>query len=470
MSQVYRAGGEGFHLYLPDTAGNQKGTHDMVIDRHGAWARWETIMGTLDNSRTINRPLLPESSAAILYSDDAYCAEFLGGSQGNDPYRWMFNLLGPAIRGWFTVISDSQIGRDEVDLASYDVIYLPMATYMRREIVEALTEYVENGGRLVVTQPSAFSWHLDGTEMSDARAELLFASGETTAHTSASVPKSCSILSLAAEMPVIGSAAALQCGDGALPFLTYEDGNVAAAAKQVGRGMVYYFGFDPMTQNALSSEAWKSFWKAFHQAMGQETDLDIWRFTFPAVPAAEITPPAGRCLTNNYVIWDTNEMIPTANLPADGTYTYSVVPDYGIDEGGIENIPFAKGDLMDRRDCVKFNKGTFGEELQRSAVSWKATDPVTITFDLGAEYALDHIWVMYGNLVPSVTVEAQIGGEWRQIGAGESRPLTDNGDYPAVTVALDAAAPAVQHMRMTFAAREEGQVLLIPELEIWARN
>ena len=97
MSQVYRGGGEGFHLYLPDTSGRRT-PHNMEIDCFGSWPRHRTVMGIVDHTATMNRPVYPDSGAAIMFSNDAYMAEFLGGRQGNDPYRWMFQLIGPLRR------------------------------------------------------------------------------------------------------------------------------------------------------------------------------------------------------------------------------------------------------------------------------------------------------------------------------------------------------------------------------------
>ncbi len=475
MSQVYRAGGEGFHLYMPDTAGSQGGTHCMVLDRWGSWPRWQTVMGTLDNSRTLSLPKLPQTRVGVLLSEDAYMAEFLGGRQGEDQYRWMFSMLGPAIRGWFTVISDSQIARGEVGLDSFDTIYVPKAEYERREVVEKLVGFVRAGGRLVVTDPDAFTWHLDGSRMDDLRAQLFPAASEPVDYEFARATPDAPNPGFADSLPSLAKGAELELGANDRAVLAYDTGKPAAVARRLGEGVVYHFGFETMLQKNLESPAWRSYWKQFHAGLGEQTDLDIWRFTFPHVAASDIAPPAGKCLTNNYIVWDTNEAVPVNNLEIAGTYSYSLKPDYAADQGGVTDIPFSKGDLMDRRSAVAIKdpadrKKAYRENLDQFAVGWATTEPLQIEFTFDKPYALDRIWLMYTRQLPGITVEGLAGGEWVRLGELAAQRANDQSDYPAVTIGLDAGAPAVERMRMSFAARGEKEVLLLPELEVWARQ
>lgn len=468
MSQVYRGGGEGFHLYMPDTAGART-PHDLQLDQFCSWPRWRTVMGTLDRTRTMNRPVYPESRAAILFSNDAYMAQFLGSGQGDDPYRWMFNLLGPYAGGWFTVISDNQVARGDLDLSRFSVIYVPAGEHQRREVVEALVTWVEGGGRLVVTDPAAFTWHLDGTRMDDLRARLFPAMGAAVDAQAVTVAAGAG-LEVTGEIPAFGPLAALQLAEGDRPLLVLPDGSAAAAVRPVGAGEVYSFGFQPMYQRALGAAQWTSFWRAFHAAMGESVDLPIWRFTFPAVPGAAIEPPEGRCLTGNYVVWDTNEMVPMANVEVDGRYSYSVAPDLGADEGGVTDIPFARGDLMDRRTAPAHNDEDYTAHLRTFAVGWRTVEPVTIDFDLGAAYPLDRIWLLFSGQLPDTVVSGLVGEQWRNLGQAARQTVENSSDFPAVAIDLAADAPPVQRLRIELGARDEGQRLIIPEVEIWARE
>ncbi|MGI5816527.1 MAG: sugar-binding protein [Armatimonadota bacterium] len=467
MSQVYRGGGEGFHLYLPDTSGRRT-PHNMELDRFGSWPRHEAIMGVLETSRTMDRPVYPDSDAAILFSNDAYMAEFLGGRQGADPYRWMFQLIGPYAGGWFTVVSDNQIGRDEIDLSQYSAIYLPEAEYQRREVAEALIAWVEEGGTLIVTDPEAFTWHLDGSEMRDLRDRLFPATGEATDAETVTVAEG-SPLAVEGQFPVFGVAVALQPAAGDRPLLTYPDGSVAAAARSVGEGEVWYFGFESMIQQALGSP-WVDWWRAVHESLGEETDLPIWRFTLPPVESAVIEPPVGRCLTGNYHVWDTNEAIPMANLQVDGRYSYSVPPDWGRDEGGERDVPFAEGDLTDRRSALTHNDEDYDAHLRKFAVGWQTTEPIAIEFDLAEAFPLDRVWLLTGQSHPAMTVTGLVDGAWVSLGSVEGFPVDHSRDFPERIIPIAPDAPAVRRLRLEIAAREEGQRLIIPEVEIWARE
>jgi len=168
------------------------------------------------------------------------------------------------------------------------------------------------------------------------------------------------------------------------------------------------------------------------------------------------------------VVWDTNEMIPMANLEIAGTYSYSVAPDYGRDQGGTADISFAEGDLMDRRSAADHNDEDYTAHLQKFAVGWKTLEPVTIEFDLGAPYALDRIWLLFNGQLPDMTASGLVDGQWRALGSAEKRSVTDASDFPEVVIDLDDDAPPVQQLRIDLGERDEGQRLIIPEIEIWS--
>ena len=471
MSQVYRGGGEGFHLYIPDTSGTQRQDHNLKLDRNGSPPRYETIMGVLDHAARDPRPVLPRAKAAVLYSNDGHMGEYLGEMKGKEQYRWLFNLLGPVAGGWFKVIDDEQISRREVKLADYRVIYVPNAEYQRREVVAALRGYVRAGGKLVVTQPTAFTWNVDGTKLDDLRGELLGTAGENPLHQSVRATGFGPVKVTAQPLPLMyGRGMAPSLADGAKAFLVYEDGKPAAVARRVGTGTVYYFGFEPLWQGTLSDAGWRGYFRAFHAGLGQSVDLPIWRFTFPPVPAADIKPPAGRCLTNNSVMWVTNEMIPVKNVATNGTYTYSLPPDLRPDAGGTTSVPFGKGNLTNRRQCLDVKDAPYWEAFAQFAAGWQTTAPFTITFDFGRPYPLDRVWILFNGQLPVTTAAGLVGGQWRQLGRCDGMKPDDRGDYPAVTIPLGRKAPAVQQVRLEFAGRDKDMLLIIPELEIWARD
>ena len=471
MSQVYRGGGQGFHLYLPDTAGAGHLGHDLKLDRNCSPPRWETVMGILDLTTRDLRPALPRPSAAILYSNDGHGGEYLGEMKGREQYRWLFNLLGPIAGTWFRVIDDEQISRGEVDLASWPVIYVPNAEFQRRGVVDALLAYVRRGGKLVVTQPTAFMRGLDGTNLAALRQTLFGKAGQDSPHQIVWVGAAGPAKRMAQPLPVIGGrGASPSLSGGAKAILTYEDGQAAAVARPVGKGTVYYFGFEPMFQGALGSAAWRAYIKAFAKGLGQTADLPIWRYTFPRIPAANIAPPKGQCLTNNSVMWVTNEMVPVNNVATTGTYTYSIPPDLRPDAGGSTNVPFARGNLTNRRTCMDVKDAPYWETFAQFACGWKSTAPFTITFDLGRPYSLDRFWVMFNGHLPATTVEGLVDGQWRLLGQTTGLRPADQGDYPAVTIPLSAKVPPVQRVRLDLGQRDAGALLIIPELEIWARE
>jgi hypothetical protein len=336
--------------------------------------------------------------------------------------------------------------------------------------VAALLEYVRGGGKLVVTQPTAFRLDVDGTKLDDVRGELLPAPGDNPLHQSVKATGFGPVKATAQSLPLIyGRGMTPSLDGGAKAFLVYEDGRPAAVARSVGKGTVYYFGFEPLWQRTLNDAGWRGYFRAFHAGLGQAVDLPIWRYTFPPIPAADLKPPAGRCLTNNFVMWVTNEMIPVTNVATNGTYTYSLPPDLRPDAGGTTNVPFASGNLTNRRLCVDVKDAPYWDTFAEFAAGWKTTAPFTITLDFGQPYPLDRIWLLFNGRLPAVTVEGLVNGQWQQLGQGASLTPENPGDYPAVTIPLDRKAPAVQQVRLNVAERPAGVQLIIPELEVWAR-
>ena len=474
MSQIYRGGGEGVHLYMPDTAAQRGGVHDMRSDRYGSWPRWATVMGVLDKMADNPRPVYPEPDCAVFYSNDGGMGEITSGLGGQGRFCWLFQLLGPVSRGWFQVISDNQLGRDSIDLSDYPVIYVPGAAYyQRREIVQGIADYVNQGGTLVVCQPDAFSMHLDGTPNTTLTTALFPATGDQRKHTGLTVtdasPTGPFDLPLA---PPEGKGASILPGKNVTPVMLYEDGSIAAAHKRVGNGRVLYFAFEPLFLTTLENENWRAFWKAFHKGLGLKTEQDIWRFTFPTVPAAEQTlkPPAGWCVSNNYVVWDTNEPIPVKNLEIDGTYSYSRPPDYAADEGGVTDVHFRRGDLFDRRTAMSKKDGNYSHELKHFAVGWKTPGPISITFTLDKPRGLDRAWIMFAKTLPAVTLEGRTGNTWTLLATHPAHQSPDKVDYPAVSVSIPAGASPVDAIRINFAALGDNQRLIIPEIELWARE
>jgi len=107
--------------------------------------------------------------------------------------------------------------------------------------------------------------------------------------------------------------------------------------------------------------------------------------------------------------------------------------------------------------------------LKRGAAGWKTTDPITIEFDLGEAYPLDRIWLLTGRSHPHLSVTGLVNGKWITLGSVEGFPVENAHDFPERIIKIAEDAPATQQLRLTLAAREEGRMLLIPEVEIWAQ-
>ena len=469
LSQVYRAGGQGFDFYLPDTKGLMTESGGNYLDRFGSWPRWDTIMGIIDRTAIDPLPKFPESKAAIFFSNDAHMGEYKGAEKGRWQYRWMFAFLGPIAGGWFNVIDDEQIASGEIDLKRFRAIYVPNAEFQRQEVGDAIFECVKAGGTLVVTQPAAFTFTVDGNRSTALRNQLYAKMSTAKAHQwvqSAASPSPGN----APQLPLPNlSGAEIENSQTVTPILRYENGEIAAITKRVGRGLVYWFGFDPMDEKALGYSEWREYWKVFHASLGFAVDQPIWRFTFPTPPGAKLEQPPGVCLTNNYVQWITNRMVPMKNAEIDGSYSYSLAPDLYPDQGGTKDVSFNKGNLTDRMRASLSPLKKLDDVLQAFAVGWKAQKEMSITFSFKKVFALNRVWLIFLDQLPPLRVEGLSDGNWVSLGEIGLVNAVDANDCPGITIAL-AQTSKVSQMRIVFGAGDPAKPLIIPELEIWAQD
>ena len=83
-----------------------------------------------------------------------------------------FAMLGPRAKAWFTFTDDFQIERDIAKWDEFKVVVLPDAKYADPSLCDAALRFVRRGGTLVVTDPEAFSFLLDGSDPAAFRKEL----------------------------------------------------------------------------------------------------------------------------------------------------------------------------------------------------------------------------------------------------------------------------------------------------------
>jgi hypothetical protein len=267
-----------------------------------------------------------------------------------------------------------------------------------------------------------------------------------------------------------GKAVALEPDDAEV-IARYPGGEAAITCADRGKGRCLYFAFsvfpdnkygrrwDWLAEDVVLDKGWRSLFRALCGELGIRTGRDIWRFRYPA-PEAE-PAPALACLTGNAVRWECEQPHFDENRPVAGSYSYSVAPDLIADVGGA-NIPFADGNLTDRRDAA-----TPGADpaVEPYVVAWQTTAPVGITFDLVEPTELAAVRLFSSGRRPATAVRVSTDGQdWVD---GPSAEAFDAGE-DVIRLELQPPKGAFRYVHLDLAERPPETTFTLCEVDIWA--
>ena len=462
LGQAFQNGASGLQYYLRDIRGRRSWSkYYMHNDYFGAPERWAVEMAVARHARRMNRLRFPKADFAILYSCDSYASR-IGEPFKQNEVEWAYTLLGPMVGSWFTFIDDNQIARDEKDLSVYKTIYVPFAKYQRKEVVERLMAYAEQGGTLIAADPEAFSLSPVG-ENTSAYGKKLF--GVTVVG-----PQSCNTFKYnGKDIPVVGRAFTVQLADTARVMAAFDNGSPAIISHAFGKGRAIAFAFSPFEQRAVDDPKWHAFFKSFQQELGLKVDHSIWRFRLPASLITPLSSPKQRCITNNHVLWRRFKPVDVCSTDTGGTYRYSRPPDGNGDNEQDGEVPFARGKLTDRKRAIEGgNVDMKKSRLEDWVVTYKRTDPFDITFDFKKSLPLTGMRLFYSGQLPAVSLAASNdGAQWTTLTASAGpRPSTPD----CCGLKLDGPFGTNRFLRIRFGARSKAgaTALTLAEVEVWA--
>ena len=206
----------------------------------------------------------------------------------------LYVLLGEKLKTWFKFVNETMLDMDMDSLDSYRLVYVPELKYVDTETAGRLLKFVENGGILVLFDPEAFEWNINGTVMNDFRDKLVGAPvGKRRKANELIVAKNYLGLTKGAKLPlseIRGRAGAgkelaydVQVPSDANVFAVYSDGKPAAYERSVGKGKVIYFAAQPFgnAKLAISKSSWETFLSGLAKKVGEPENLPIWDFLFP---------------------------------------------------------------------------------------------------------------------------------------------------------------------------------------------
>ena len=472
ISQIFRNGGTGIHLFLADIRNARTLRLDRRTTYFGSPRRYQTLVNIARFIRSMPPPKLPSyDRTAILYNDDTIASR---PHDGPDHYgaatQACYTLLGPVAKSWFRFVDSRQLLEWTSLKERFDILYVPAAKYQRRAITERLRSFVAAGGTLICGDPEAFQTDLLGNDTSGLRKEIF---GVTVGAAQAGHRTLSRVDADADRLAVRGPAFSLTPQRGVRTLARFDDGSPAITVNPKGAGRAVLFAANPFTPEAVGDPRWRGFFEEFVDQMGTPVGFDIWRFKLPGRLLWRAPPAPGVCWTNNSVVW--REEVPgfDHNRAVRGTYRFVETPPARMpDVEPAGPIPFTRGRLTDRRDGIQAAKRSARAyadyELPDShwMISWSKLDRVTIEFDLQAPHALGEVRLWFRDTLPRVRVlGSRAGRQWEPLGETAGL-LAGPHDVHDVHIRLTGERP-VRYVRVVCARRQPAQILSLIEAELW---
>ena len=378
-----------------------------------------------------------------------------------DEIEVAYTFLGPVAGSWFKFINDYQIDRGSINLADYKVIYIPYATYQRESIVAKLAEYVKNGGTLVCGDSEVFSHDTLGGDLSSWRKKLFGVDlGQTI--------KGGGMTWQNTKLPVASRIFEVKPLADTTVTARFANGSPAIVSHAFGKGKTYFFAVNPFRLPSLANTGWRNFFKTFQKELGLSVDNDIWRFQFPENLIKPQPRPTERCLTNNYLFWESGKPLAIADVDTHGTYNFSLAPDAIGDAASSGEISFDAGKLTNRRKAFTAGNVDLGtSKLEEWIVRYAKPDPFTLTFDFKQVYPdITKVVLFYTGELPTVKVEVSSDGKtWQPFADHAAQAMTKD----VYDVTLQGTPMSARYVRVLFGPRTEKNPLTIAECEVWAK-
>lgn len=416
LSQLYRGGGTGLHLYMADTTGSRRGKASPIEDTAGAPERWAVASYIIE--KMLEQPFRvkrPQADTGIFYSNTSYSGQGIGSGRAliyTNEVEWLYTILGPKLKAGIRFIDEGIADRTADVLASLKVVYVPYAPIVDDEEYEALDQFVRNGGILVVCDPLAFRHRSDGSERNVGGIVPLLSSLNSGRPQAMNVTREEIILSATMD------SWPLQLPKNGYMLAEYEDGGAGITETSYEKGKVVFFGMNPLTQRSIRDDGWIRIFQQLQTKAETQEASDFWRFRFPSVPVPEPVRPEGVCLTGNYFEWSYNEPKEMFNSREAGRYMISRAPS-NVKKRWEEPVDFNTGRLTDRI------KGAFAENdaLGRDYVlEWRGREPLQIVWKFASGVKAYQARIFYRGALPAGRCEIFVeeDGTWKEVATWEA--------------------------------------------------
>ncbi len=202
----------------------------------------------------------------------------------------VYAILGEKLGADFRIIGNTMIDRNEKELASCKLLFIPAFTYVDEVTARRVIEFVRNGGTAVILDPQACMFTADGKKATALRNELIGAVPGEKLKAAKLLAGSAMGLKENTELPLAerlnmrnsGQVEAYRIAppEGAETVARYPDGSASGFRRQVGQGTVWYFAAQPFGNSRLGVEKspWDEFFAGLLREHRIETGKEYWNF------------------------------------------------------------------------------------------------------------------------------------------------------------------------------------------------
>ena len=398
-SQVVRGGATGFHFWSSSMGQRYSWDGAAQSVRIGYPTGYQYM---LEMSKALNKmPDLkfPDTETAILISDDS----LMFSKKGYDAFKRAFIAIGEQLGGWFKFVSDTHLHRKEETLDKYKIVYIPYASYLKKETLTLVEQFVKNGGTVICGDPQFADHNIHGDTVnwqqnsfggikckkSDAPKRKLSNGVEVNAFKSFIVKKTDKVLE------------------------KYDNGEAALVEKKFGKGKIIISGFQlfNFANNKLDGMIAK-----LHKANGGCTGHKIWNFKFPDPQIPKFQPKEGKCLTGNYGYWDRHKFYAGAFQNAAIPWTCTVVR---------RGTASTSAKLLDRLNYFRlqkdFKKGSADKWIENFSAGSSSIVLKTVKNTEISEFVL-----YYSGECTNFAVETSVDGRnWEKVSAPAALKATE---------------------------------------------
>ncbi len=424
--------------------------------------KWEAMLNIIRRTQIMPKLDLPKDTKVALHFG-SYTLMSKLRSPANNIFP-AFSLLGPRCRIWFTITDDFQIERDIAFWDKYNLVVISEEKYISESMQNAINRFLERGGTLLVLDPEAFKYRIDGEDLSKYREELFGAKIVESPVTSLNI-----ITSAGKKLPNTDSSNfQITMTDPANTKIMakFDNGSPALIEHRIKNGKVLLAAFTVANNYSVDNPDWVEQWRKWLVELKVKLDEPIWRFQIPRDPLSEKIWRKYSCVSGNAMEYIRNYPDTSMNRQdASVTYQYRNPP---------LMVPDTSEKLIDRIKAKALKKNSTGSYVEKDKIkseNWiakfgpKEIDENEITFTFNRKYPLRHGRIFFSGTLPECVVETKINGQWIK----QADILSQNVgiDIRLVEFPLNSST---EQLRIILSKRPSNTTLTLVEMDFWAKK